>query len=66
MIIEPIDLQAELDRMRSGQRTVLTFDELVQVDIQIGSQQAEIASLKKLIREILHERAAAAYIARLP
>ena len=53
----PINLQAELDDYRCGKRELLTYDELVQVDIQIGSLQAQVAALRTTLRTVIHEQA---------
>jgi hypothetical protein len=61
-----LNLQEMLADYRCGKRELLTYDELVQIDIQIGSQQAQIAALRTALRSILHEQAMIAYIARIP
>lgn len=63
---EALNLQAMLADYRCGKRELLTYDELVQIDIQIGSLQAQNAALRASIRAILHEQAVPAYVGRLP
>lgn len=63
---QPLNLQQMLSDFQAGIGHLPTYNELVQIDVQIGCLQAQVASLRQLVRTILHEQAAAAYIKRLP
>lgn len=54
---KPLNLQEMLDQYRCGKRELLTYDELVQIDIQIGGLQAQVAALRTTLKTILHEQA---------
>jgi hypothetical protein len=56
----PLNLQAMLSDYRCGKRELPTYDELVQIDIAIGSRDAVIAALRDLIKTFVHEKDAMA------
>jgi hypothetical protein len=61
IVTPPLNLQEMLTEYRCGMRGLPTYEELIQIDIQMAVQSARVAALRQSLLTVLHEQA---YIAQ--